>query len=70
MTTGTRHSTTTKATGILLAGLLALLVLTPLRLSAQGMPFIRNYKATEYNGHNQNFDIICGDEGLVYVANF
>jgi len=37
---------------------------------AQGIPFIRNYPATEYHAHNQNFDIISGTDGTVYVANF
>ena len=37
---------------------------------SQGIPFIRNYTATEYGGHNQNFDIMTGDDGTVYVANF
>ena len=36
----------------------------------QGIPFIRNYSATEYGGHNQNFDIMTGKDGTVYVANF
>ena len=38
--------------------------------SAQGIPFIRNFSATEYKAHNQNFDIITGEDGTVYVANF
>ena len=37
---------------------------------SQGIPFIRNYTATEYGGHNQNFDIMTGNDGTVYVANF
>lgn len=37
---------------------------------AQGIPFIRNYSDTEYNAHKQNFDIITGTDGTVYVANF
>ncbi len=37
---------------------------------SQGIPFIRNYTATEYGGHNQNFYIMTGDDGTVYVANF
>ena len=50
---------------------LALLCLTGcLAAMGQGMPFIRNYYATEYKGHNQNFDIITGIDGTVYVANF
>ena len=37
---------------------------------SQGIPFIRNYSATEYGGHNQNFDIMTGKDATVYVANF
>lgn len=37
---------------------------------AQGIPFIRNYTAAEYNAHKQNFDIITGNDGTIYVANF
>lgn len=37
---------------------------------AQGIPYLYNFKATEYHGHNQNFDIITGKDGTVYVANF
>ena len=36
----------------------------------QGIPFIRNYTAEEYGGHNQNFDVLAGNDGMVYVANF
>ena len=37
---------------------------------AQGVPFFRNFTATEYKGHNMNFDIISGTDGTIYVANF
>jgi signal transduction histidine kinase/ligand-binding sensor domain-containing protein len=52
---------------LLLSILLTLLASTG---RSQGIPFIRNYTATEYGGHNQNFDIMTGDDGTVYVANF
>ena len=39
-------------------------------LLAQGIPFYHNYPASEYKGHNQNFDIISGADGTIYVANF
>ena len=42
----------------------------PLPSRAQGIPFLRNYLATEYYGHNQNFDIIAAQDGTVFVANF
>ncbi len=38
--------------------------------AAQGIPFLRNYNATEYMGHNQNFDVIAAKDGTVFVANF
>ena len=41
-----------------------------LMAGAQGIPFIRNYTAREYGGHNQNFSVTMGDDGVVYVANF
>ena len=41
-----------------------------LHSSAQGLPLIRNYTASEYGGHNRCFDIEIGDEGTVFVANF
>ena len=36
----------------------------------QGIPFMRNYKGTEYGANNRNFDIIAGENGMVYAANF
>lgn len=40
-------------------------------VSAQGLPFFRNYLPEEYNAHNRNFDILAEpEEGVVYVANF
>ncbi len=47
-----------------------LFILLPLTVRSQGIPYIRNFTATEYHAHNQNFDIITGDDGTVYVANF
>ncbi len=49
---------------------MAALAIQAVLAGAQGMPFIRNYTAAEYKGHNQNFDIITGEDGTVYVANF
>ena len=37
---------------------------------AQGIPYFRNYAATEYSAHNQNFDIAVSDDGTVFAANF
>ena len=39
-------------------------------LAQNGMPFIRNFMADEYHAHNRNFDIVAGDNGMLYVANF
>ena len=48
----------------------ALLLLSACMASAQGIPFLRNFTAADYQAHNQNFDIEIGDDGTVYVANF
>ncbi len=50
--------------------LAAVLLLTAMNIQAQGLPFISNILATQYGGHNQNFDVITDDKGCVYVANF
>lgn len=52
-----------------------LLLIITLHLSlltsfAQGIPFMRNFSANEYQAHNRNFDITTDDKGYVYVANF
>ncbi len=36
----------------------------------RGMPFIRNYSPEEYHAHESNFDVIQGDDGMMYFANF
>ena len=35
-----------------------------------GIPFFRNYSASEYNAHNRNFDVLCDGEGHTFYANF
>ncbi|MBQ8158570.1 MAG: hypothetical protein IJ081_06070 [Prevotella sp.] len=50
--------------------LLALFCLLPLSARQLGIPYIRNYTAEEYDGHNRNFDIVVGKNGMVFVANF
>ena len=56
--------------------LILLFILCPLvngkwsMVNGQGVPFFRNFTATEYKGHNMNFDIISGADGTIYVANF
>ena len=35
-----------------------------------GIPFFRNYSASQYNAHNRNFDVICDNDGHVFFANF
>ena len=37
---------------------------------AQGLPLIRNYTASEYGGHNRNYDVEEGENGTIFVANF
>ncbi len=49
---------------------ITLLLMTTLIGSAQGIPYIWNISSTEYKAHNQNFDIITGKDGTVYIANF
>lgn len=36
----------------------------------EGLPFFRNYTSTEYGGHNRNFDVVSGKDGMTYFANF
>ena len=49
---------------------LYLFTFLPLAVASQGLPLIRNYTATEYGGHNRNYDIEIGEDGTVFVANF
>ncbi len=35
-----------------------------------GIPFIKNYSSEEYKAHEQNFDIIQDNRGVMYFANF
>jgi len=50
--------------------LFCLFTFSSLPTVAQGLPLIRNYTATEYGGHNRNYDIEIGEDGTVFVANF
>ena len=36
----------------------------------RGVPFLRNYSQTDYNAHEQNFDIVQDTMGVMYFANF
>lgn len=36
----------------------------------EGVPFFRNYSSAEYGGHNRNFDVVSGKDGITYFANF
>lgn len=49
---------------------IGVLTLIPSAIMAQGLPFIQNYSPDVYQAHNQNFDILAADNGIVYVANF
>lgn len=35
-----------------------------------GVPFFKNYPASQYNAHNRNFDVICDGQGHTFFANF
>ena len=35
-----------------------------------GIPFFRNYPASQYHAHNRNFDVLCDGEGRTFFANF
>lgn len=48
-----------------------LLLVSAVSLTAnEGIPFFRNYSSTEYGGHNRNFDVVSGKDGVIYFANF
>ncbi len=58
-------------------GLLLTVLLVTVLAAAQdggnaymGVPFFRNYSASQYNAHNRNFDVLCDSEGRTYFANF
>lgn len=34
------------------------------------MPYLRNFSAQQYHGHNRNFDVECDGKGRTFVANF
>ena len=44
--------------------------LSPVTSFSQGIPFLRNYTANDYNAHSRNFDVEVGEDGFVYIANF
>ncbi|WP_455664922.1 ATP-binding protein [Phocaeicola sp.] len=48
---------------------LLLLIAVSLRAN-EGIPFFRNYTSAEYGGHNRNFDVVSGNNGMTYFANF
>ena len=39
-------------------------------LFAQGIPFMRSFTSDDYHGHPMNLDVITGEKGVVFVANF
>ena len=47
-----------------------LMLLQVMALSAQGVPFLKNYTPQEYDAHNINFDLKTGADGTIYFANF
>ena len=36
----------------------------------QGLPFLRNFTATDYKAHAQNFAVVRDRDGIIYVGNF
>ena len=50
--------------------LLMIACVTALSVVAQGFPLMRNYLGKEYGAHNRNFDVVCGEDGMLFVANF
>ena len=52
------------------AFLFSLMLLCACVVSAQGIPFLKNYTPDDYHAHNRNFDVITTDDGSVFVANF
>ena len=47
-----------------------LMLLSACAANAQGFPFIKNYTPDDYHAHNRNFDVVIGNDGIVYIANF
>ncbi len=35
-----------------------------------GVPFFKNYSASQYDAHNRNFDVLCDEDGHTFFANF
>ena len=50
--------------------LLMIACVTALSVVAQGFPLMCNYLGKEYGAHNRNFDVVCGEDGMLFVANF
>lgn len=50
--------------------ILLLLVFAVSLWGNEGIPFFRNYSSVEYGGHNRNFDVVSGKDGVTYFANF
>ncbi len=42
----------------------------PTGRNEQGLPFLKNYTATDYRAHAQNFAIVRDQVGMVYAGNF
>ena len=36
---------------------------------SKGMPFIKTYKAVDYNGESQNWAFTQNDDGIIFIAN-
>jgi signal transduction histidine kinase len=67
--TGTKMKATAMRTLTVILAVMACII-TAGKAWAQGIPYFHNFTATEYKAHNMNFDIVAGEDGTVYVANF
>ena len=50
--------------------ILILFVLSPILLSAQGLPYFRNFTDRDYGAYSRNYDVDVDDNGILWLANF
>lgn len=55
---------------IVLISIITYVSVSAIGVKEKGIPFFRNFSASEYGAHNRNFDVECADRGYVFVANF
>ena len=66
---GMRYSLTSYLSP-LTSKLFLLIVLFPSLLYGQGIPFIRNFSAEDYNANKLNYDVEADENGNIFIANF